>query len=84
MITVVIDAVIITDCSVRRVQKTGLSYTVRVNDLVVAEGLGVVEITTSSIQMKIRPSQRLCNGFVRRNAWKKVMCWKEGVTCEIV
>ena len=48
------DAVVFTDGSVKRGEKSGWGYTVRVNDLVLAEGSGAVEITTSSMQMEIK------------------------------
>ena len=47
------DAVVFTDGSVKIVEKSGWGYTVRVIDLVVAEGSGAVEITTSSMIMEI-------------------------------
>ena len=39
---------------VKRREKSGWGYTVRVNDLVLAEGSGAVEITTSSMLMEIK------------------------------
>ena len=43
-----------TDGSVKRGEKSRMCYTVRVKYLVVAEGSGAVEITTSSMEMEIK------------------------------
>jgi len=48
------DAVVFTDGLVKRGEKSGWGYTVRVNDLVGMEGSGAVEITTSSMLMEIK------------------------------
>ena len=48
------DAVVFTDGSVKRGEKSGWGYTVRVNGMVVAEGSGAVEMTTSSMLMEIK------------------------------
>ena len=45
---------LLTDGSVKRGEKSGCGYTVRVNDLVVAEVSGAVEITTSSMLIEIK------------------------------
>ena len=47
------DAFVLTD-SARRGDKSGWDYTVRVNDLFVADGSATVEITTSSMKMEIK------------------------------
>ena len=48
------DAVVFTDGSVKRGEKSGWAFTVRVNGKTVAEGSGAVELTTSSMAMEIK------------------------------
>ena len=48
------DSVVFTDGSVKRGEKSGWAYTVRVQGETVAEGSGAVEITTSSMLMEIK------------------------------
>ena len=48
------DSVVFTDGSIKSGEKSGWGYTVRGNDLVVAEGSGEFEITTSRMQMEIK------------------------------
>ena len=48
------DAVVFTDGSVQRGFKSGWAYTVRVRGISVAEGSCAVELTTSSMLMKVK------------------------------
>ena len=55
------NAVIFTDGSAKskRREKSGRDYTVRVNEVVVAEGSGAVEITTFSMHREVKVSEGL-------------------------
>ena len=48
------DAIVFTDGSVKRGEKSGWAYTVRVKGETIAEGSGAVEMTTSSMLMEIK------------------------------
>ena len=48
------DAIVFTDGSVKRGEKSGWAYTVRVRGETIAEGSGAVEMTTSSMLMEIK------------------------------
>ena len=48
------DAVVFTDGSVKRGEKSGWAFTVRCRGETVGEGSGAVEVTTSSMVMKIK------------------------------
>ena len=48
------DAIVFTDVSVRRGERSGWAFTVRCRGETVGEGFGAVEVTTSSMVMEIK------------------------------
>ena len=48
------DAIVFTDGSVKRGERSGWAFTIRINGQTVAEGSGAVEITTSSMMMEVK------------------------------
>ena len=66
------DAIVFTDGSVKRGEKSGWAFTIRVNGATIAEDSGAVDITTSSMLMEIKAISEALK-FLQQQGIKKAV-----------
>ena len=66
------DAIVFTDGSVKRGERSGWAFTIRINGQTVAEGSGAVEITTSSMMMEVKAITEAMN-YLQLNQHSKAV-----------